>query len=177
MLASILHTILPIHCRQEILVGFRTHPGILTTTQSFKTIEIPRLVRGKPNAWDPAVCFDWGRTFLEFLKDIIRANAQVDSERSKPKPNVWRVRFVPKDRVTVELLDDTGVEDVEGGEDRVGFLPRWYWDEEIQRLGVDGTGARKESGRDIAGENPISSLNRTVPTSTPSVAVSEGWRI
>lgn len=27
------------------------------------------------------------------------------------------------------MLDESGVEDVMGGDDRVGFLPRWYWDE------------------------------------------------
>lgn len=42
---------------------------------------------------------------------------------------MWRVSFIPRVGVKISLLDKVGVEDVEAGEDRVGFLPRWYWDE------------------------------------------------
>lgn len=31
--------------------------------------------------------------------------------------------------MSVGILDDDGIEDVVGGEDRVGFLPAWYWNE------------------------------------------------
>ena len=108
--------------KQEILVGFRTPGGVVTTTQSFKTMQIPRLVRGKPGAWDPLVCLDWGNRFLCFLK------AQLEKEPHQSGRSVWRVKFVPKDGVHVSMLNDAGVEEVVGGEDRVGFLPRWYWD-------------------------------------------------
>ncbi|RDB26378.1 Decapping nuclease RAI1 [Hypsizygus marmoreus] len=109
----------------EILVGFRTPSGVVTTIQSFKTIQIPRLVRGKPGAWDPLVCLDWGNRFLSFLKDVVKREvAQHDAPTL-----VWRVKFAPKAGVTVDILDPGGVQDVEAGEDRVGFLPKWYWDE------------------------------------------------
>lgn len=120
----------------EIVVGFRTPQGQLTTLQSFKTIEIPRLVRGKPGAWDPSICLDWGHCFLSFLKSTIRhhkeASAQPDAAtggNAPPNVRVWRVRFTPKKGVSVSLLDEAGVREVEAGEDRVGFLPRWYWEE------------------------------------------------
>ncbi|KAF8071791.1 RAI1 like PD-XK nuclease-domain-containing protein [Lyophyllum atratum] len=106
----------------EILVGFRTPSGVVTTTQSFKTIQIPRLVRGKPGAWDPLICLDWGHNFLSFLKDVVSREASQDA-------SVWRVKFTPQEGVTVEILDPIGVEDVKAGEDRVGFLPTWYWDQ------------------------------------------------
>ncbi|EGN99498.1 hypothetical protein SERLA73DRAFT_90841 [Serpula lacrymans var. lacrymans S7.3] len=106
----------------EIIVGFRTPSGYITTTQTFKTLELPRLVRGKPGAWDPVACLDWGRRFLSFLKDTMASSAARD---------VWRVKFTPREGVSVALLDEAGVADVEGGEARVGFLPRWYWDKEI----------------------------------------------
>lgn len=49
--------------------------------------------------------------------------------KSKPKAKVWRVRFTPRTGVSVSILDEEGVKEVEAGqEDRVGFLPRWYWD-------------------------------------------------
>jgi len=106
----------------EILVGFRTPSGVLTTTQSFKTIQIPRLVRGKPGAWDPLTCLDWGHNFICFLKDVVSRGAYSDA-------SVWRVKFIPQRGITIEILGPIGVEDVRAGEDRVGFLPTWYWDE------------------------------------------------
>ncbi|KAJ6623977.1 RAI1 like PD-XK nuclease-domain-containing protein, partial [Mycena sp. CBHHK59/15] len=102
----------------EIFVGFRTPSGQVTTTQVFKTIEIPRLVRGKAHAWDPVLCLRWGHEFLNFLKKQVGGQSET---------SVWRVKFGPK--VGVEMLDASDVGDVVAGEDRVGFLPRWYWDE------------------------------------------------
>ena len=50
------------------------------------------------------------------------------------------------------MLDASGVEDVMGGDDRVGFLPRWYWDE--IELTPDGSGCvsahRGESSQRLA---------------------------
>lgn len=111
------------------------------TTQSFRTAEIPRSVRGRPGGWDPLICLDWGDKFLSFLQDTLAANARKD---------VWRVTFTPKVGISVALLDASGVEDVMGGDDRVGFLPRWYWNEigptadgdRSQRLASGTSGAR-----------------------------------
>ncbi|KAF8972217.1 RAI1-domain-containing protein [Flammula alnicola] len=110
----------------EIVVGFRTPAGVVSTVQSFKTIQLPRLVRGKPGAWDPLVCLDWGYQVLTFLKDMARGTAR--DPNGFPVP-VWRVKFVPGKGVNVEELDSAGIEEVANGEDRVGFLPKWYWDE------------------------------------------------
>ena len=118
----------------EILVGFRTPQGRLTTLQSFRTIEIPRTVRGKPGAWDPGVCLSWGERFLEFLKCNIG-----ESFRTGEEMRVWRVKFTPKEGVMLRVLDRDEVEDVVGGEERVGFLPRWF---------VDQTGASQEEEND-----------------------------
>ncbi|KAF7327914.1 RAI1 domain-containing protein [Mycena kentingensis (nom. inval.)] len=107
----------------EIVVGFRTPSGELMTTQTFRTVEIPRLVRGKPHAWDPTMCLRWGDTFLRMLQDRCRPAEDGSEDR------VWRVVFRPKDGVDVELLDESGVAEVVAGEDRVGFLPKWYWEE------------------------------------------------
>lgn len=104
----------------EVFVGFRKPSGYLTTTQAFQTVQIPRLVRGKPGAWDPNICLAWGDRFLSFLRNTIKGGSG---------GNVWRIKFAPKTGVFAVLLDDVDVRDVEGGEDRVGFLPRWYWEE------------------------------------------------
>ncbi|KAF8839526.1 RAI1-domain-containing protein [Paxillus ammoniavirescens] len=104
----------------EIVVGFRKPSGQLTTTQSFQTVQIPRHVRGKPGAWDPLICLDWGDRFLSFLFNTVQ---------TKTGKDVWRVTFTPKVGITATMLDGAGMEEVVGGEDRIGFLPRWYWDE------------------------------------------------
>jgi len=104
----------------EIVVGFRTPAGVVKTVQSFKTIQIPRLVRGKQGAWDPLLCLDWGDRFLTFLKTCICGGDTA---------SVWRVKFVPGSGVNVEELGSSGLEEVVNGEDRVGFLPSWYWEE------------------------------------------------
>lgn len=106
--------------RQEIVVGFRKPSGQLVTTQSFRTTEIPRAVRGKSGGWDPLICLDWGDKFLSFLYTTLPVDTGND---------VWRVTFTPKVGISAIVLDTLGVEDVVGGDDRVGFLPRWYWDE------------------------------------------------
>ncbi|KIP04285.1 hypothetical protein PHLGIDRAFT_109789 [Phlebiopsis gigantea 11061_1 CR5-6] len=119
----------------EIIVGFRTLQGQVSTIQPFKTIEIPRLVRGKPNAWDPTICLDWGDRFLAFLKRSI--TAQTESLESE---GVWRVVFSPGSGVTLSRLDAPGVEEVKAGEDRVGFLPSQYFQDITARsLSQDGT--------------------------------------
>ncbi|KAF8271140.1 RAI1 like PD-XK nuclease-domain-containing protein [Lactarius quietus] len=108
----------------EIIVGFRTPNGQLTTVQPFKTLDIPRMVRGKPNAWDAQICLDWAETFLTWVKKNV-------TSRIVAPESVWRVKFTPRVGVELTLLDDIARKEVEAGEDRVGFLPTWYW-EEIQ---------------------------------------------
>ncbi|KAI0637617.1 RAI1-domain-containing protein [Trametes polyzona] len=124
----------------EIVVGFRTPQGRLTTTQTFQTMQLPRLVRGKPGAWDPQVCFSWGQHFLSTLKSMLsepqaQSAPASDSETSSPLPQepparVWRIILAPGEGVKVSLLDEAGVHEVESGEeDRVGILPRWFYNQ------------------------------------------------
>ncbi len=94
----------------------------VTTVQSFDTTKIPRLVRGKAGSWDPSICLNWGEEILTFLKKILGGS---DAD----KASVWRVKFVPKEGVTIMKLTDNLVDEVVNGEERVGFLPKWYWDE------------------------------------------------
>ncbi|OAX41436.1 RAI1-domain-containing protein [Rhizopogon vinicolor AM-OR11-026] len=139
----------------EIFVGFRKPSGYLTTTQGFQTVQIPRLVRGKPGAWDPNVCLAWGDQFLSFIKNTISGGS---------KDNVWRIKFTPKIGVSAILLDDADVKDVEGGEDRVGLFPQWYWNE----LG----GA---VGNDPEVTAPTSS--KRVSSNVRTAVVPAGWQI
>ncbi|KAI0316916.1 RAI1 like PD-XK nuclease-domain-containing protein [Amylostereum chailletii] len=140
----------------EIVVGFRTPKGQLSTLQTFKTMQIPRMVRGKPDAWDPQVCLEWGDTFLTWLRQNTNAS-------SKSSSDVWRVKFTPQSGVTIALLDKAGRDDVENGEDRVGFLPRWYWEEVEERT----------SGATPSG--PPEPRNEA--TSAPVPTVPSGWQL
>lgn len=89
--------------------------------QSFKTIEMPRLVRGKPGAWDPLTCLEWAERLLTFLKEMTGG---------QPDDRVWRVKFIPKEGVRVEVLDRMAVTEVVGQDEemRMGFLPGFYWE-------------------------------------------------
>lgn len=130
-------------------MGFRTPNGSVATVQSFQTLALPRMVRGKLNAWDPTVCLAWGAQFLAFVRDKISKDSQstaasrsaqsADAEDHKapsdstraPSCQVWRATFTPRDGVRLRLLDEEEVADVERDEKdvpRVGLLPRWYWD-------------------------------------------------
>jgi hypothetical protein len=48
-----------------------------------------------------------------------------------PTAQVWRATFVPHEGVHLRLLDVDEVADVERDDkvERVGLLPRWYWEE------------------------------------------------
>ncbi|KAJ7170847.1 RAI1-domain-containing protein [Mycena crocata] len=113
----------------EILVGFRTPAGQVTTTQTFRTVEIPRLVRGKAHAWDPARCLRWGDAFLRWLQTQIAGFQNGEEQERPPQKTVWRATFRPREGVELRLLDAREVAEVVAGEERVGFLPQWYWDE------------------------------------------------
>jgi RAT1-interacting protein len=135
-------SLFPLFAKQEIFVGFRTPSGILTTTQSFKTIEIPRLIRGKRDAWDPTICLSWGAQFFTFLKSIVKttsdggagddhddAGKNDDDGVDDDNAQVWRVSFQPHVGISAIALQKSEVADIRAGEDRVGFLPRWYYEQ------------------------------------------------
>ncbi|GAA5933211.1 hypothetical protein JCM10213_001222 [Rhodosporidiobolus nylandii] len=138
-----------------VTVGFRTRQGQLSGLQSFNTLEIPRLVRGRPHAWDPLACLSSARELLSFIHRTITshpATAIADTAfLSPPSPSdspsspadaalpsypVFRVSFTPSSSaigpagVTIRELTSQEVEtEVLAGkkpEERVGFLlERW----------------------------------------------------
>ncbi|GAA5922870.1 hypothetical protein JCM3775_006164 [Rhodotorula graminis] len=132
-----------------VTVGFRTRQGQLTALQSFNTLELPRLVRGKPHAWTPAACLASARDLLAFLHSTVASHpstlaAEADLRSRSPGAAtsgewpVFRIRFAPQDGVSVRELTPREVSDevlaakrdvVDGGEGeggKVGFLlGRW----------------------------------------------------
>ncbi|KAF9019872.1 hypothetical protein BDZ89DRAFT_1072696 [Hymenopellis radicata] len=119
---------------QKIIVGYRTDRGVIRYVETLETRNIPLSVRNKSGAWDPRVYLDWWQQFIIFLRNIIQQTQDRQPE------TVWRVKFTPKVGTSIVKLDDQRVEEVVGGEDRVGFLPRWYWENEslsVNQNGVD----------------------------------------
>ena len=119
--------------RQDIVVGFRTHAGVLTGLQHYQTMQIPRMVRGRPGAWNAMVCIEWGYELLSFFQSRIAA----DVRNGAGQDAVWRATLVPGSGVELRRLDRAGIADVSAGEDRIGFLPRWYWDDVQSSAGHD----------------------------------------
>ncbi|KAF9041854.1 RAI1 like PD-XK nuclease-domain-containing protein [Rhodocollybia butyracea] len=134
----------------KIIVGFRSPNGHLTTTQTFQTMYIPRLLREKANtnlngpnanaanAWNPSLCLDWCHNFLTSLKQTISSTNGRELKSASATESegaaIWRVTFIPRQGAKIIKLDEldsdgSAVKEIVNGEDRVGFLPRWYWDE------------------------------------------------
>lgn len=104
-------------------MGFRTASGHIANTQSLKTLDIPKRVRGRGggrNAWDAGVAMNFGQRFLAFIRSVASGDNNGD------ETVVWRVRFIPRNGMKMWKLDAAGVAEVAHGEDRVGFLPGWF---------------------------------------------------
>jgi len=95
------------------------------------------------------------------LDDQEQEHAKEGKVMEDPDPTIWRVTFTPKQGVSARVLDADEVADVRGcggtagestGEepeeekvDRVGFLPRWFWDEvHSASTGAGASGGKKE---------------------------------
>ncbi|CAE7068512.1 unnamed protein product [Rhizoctonia solani] len=149
----------------EIVVGFRTHQGRISTLQTFETLALPRMVRGKPGAWDPKPCLVFAEKLLRFIRSTLTEDEQrgglsspgtgatLDSAApKKPEGNaetkaprieeanqrdaaVWRLEIRPgAQTVVLYKLEPSEIEQVENGEDRVGFLPTWFWESVVAKV-------------------------------------------
>ncbi|KAG9102439.1 decapping endonuclease targeting mRNA [Ceratobasidium sp. UAMH 11750] len=132
----------------EIVVGFRTQQGRLSTLQTFQTLALPRMVRGKPGAWDPNTCLIFAGKLLQFVRTTLEADSRESSEdtavaegksaeveeeherdHTRARPGVWRLGIRSNaQHVVLRRLSQEEVDIVRNGEDRVGFLPTWFYD-------------------------------------------------
>ncbi|CAG8590783.1 16336_t:CDS:2 [Racocetra persica] len=55
----------------KIIVGFRDNDGCIINVQEFKTMDIPKIVKGKNGMWNATVCLNFANKFLEWLKTVI----------------------------------------------------------------------------------------------------------
>ena len=125
------------------------------------------MVRGKQNAWDPQICLSWGEKFLMWLKNSVGESS--GSDNATPE-SVWRVKFTPRVGVELSLLSEEERREVEAGEDRIGFLPKWYYteiqDTSSQSAQRSASGAESEQSRSSVPSSE--SIKRSVPV---------GWQI
>jgi RAT1-interacting protein len=126
------------------------------------------MVRGKQDAWDPQICLSWGEKFLMWLKSSVGGSSS-GSHNATPE-SVWRVKFTPRAGVELALLSEEERREVEAGEDRIGFLPKWYYTEiqeaSSQSAQRSGSGAESEQSRSSAPSSE--SIKRSLPV---------GWQI
>src|SRR6266403_4797378 len=121
------------------------------------------MVRGKQNAWDPQICLSWGGRFLTWLKDGIEESG---SGNASPG-SVWRVKFTPRVGVELAMLSEEERREVEAGEDRVGFLPKWYYTE-IQDV------SSPSAQRSASGAEPEQS-HPSAPSASTKSTLPAGW--
>ena len=110
------------HLSKEIFVGFRSKDGILQSTRSLRTLDIPRMVRSKHSQpWDAGVCLNFAEAFFHHLRQTM--------ERSSLAPEtVWRLTFIPRRGISLEAVEDPEVlGEIRNDEDRVGFLPSEFF--------------------------------------------------
>ncbi|XP_075042658.1 decapping and exoribonuclease protein [Mixophyes fleayi] len=54
-----------------IVAGFRDPQGRIVALQKYRTSEIPHLVRGDNQSWDPATCMNFCNAFLTHIKKVV----------------------------------------------------------------------------------------------------------
>lgn len=81
-----------------MITGFRTPSDHLTTTQSFNTLQLSRMVRVGKGAWDAALCLRWGDEVLRWIRGLVQPS-EVDEngqEQGRAPVWMWHVAFIPR---------------------------------------------------------------------------------
>lgn len=138
----------------KIVVGFRDFHGLLTTHQEFETLRIPRMVRagqpvpgqfnagGQPvmrerSVWEAKDTLGFGDQILSFIRDVVSkhtaSSPPADDVKGKIEHAVFRVTFhAPFEHVEIRALSQSEVhdevQDKRQSGDRVGFLPRRFYE-------------------------------------------------
>ena len=81
----------------RIVVGLRDEQGIVRELKPLETLKIHRMVRGKENMCEPAVCLNFGKQVLEWLKGQMR---------QLPPHAKARLRYEPAASALLLLRDD-----------------------------------------------------------------------
>ncbi|KAJ9124109.1 hypothetical protein QFC22_000904 [Naganishia vaughanmartiniae] len=117
----------------KIEIGFRDAQGILISTETFMTSQIPRTIHKTPNApWDAVTCLQTFETLATEVFEQITTTDPIPSWKNEggdmsriPEPTVWRIKFQPKQGLLMTKLGPYTPEN-EDPQQRWGFLPRSY---------------------------------------------------
>lgn len=125
----------------KLVVGFRDHKGYIVTHQEFDTLTMPRLVRGKPHAWDPTACLNFAAQLISSIHSHIATtmpSTPIPVEEATQRYPVHRICFdLTAKKVSVSPLKDSDIlEQVKDGkaQGRVGFLLSEYYEMAIKGL-------------------------------------------
>ncbi|CAG8528181.1 9018_t:CDS:2 [Gigaspora margarita] len=55
----------------KVIVGFRDNEGCVKSIKEFKTMDIPKIVKGKNGMWNATVCLNFANKFFEWLRTVI----------------------------------------------------------------------------------------------------------
>jgi RAT1-interacting protein len=123
------------------------------------------MVRDKPHAWDAQICLAWAETFLAWIKNhVVVSEAAPES--------VWRVKFTPSVGVELTLLREDERREVEAGEERVGFLPDWYWKEIWDDKGDEHSSSTCSTKPELSRSSASAAASALKPRALPP-----GWQI
>lgn len=123
------------------------HRAHARRTHDFSTLEMPKLVRGKPYAWDPQAGLNLADAMLNFVRETILQDEEAkrggrddsDAAESNATPPVYRLSFSPTThtlsvtRLTPQQVSNEVVGKSEGDIERVGFLPQAFYEWAMQR--------------------------------------------
>lgn len=92
----------------QIIVGFRDDNGLVKSLKTYKTLEIPNLVKHETNMWSASICLNFMRKLLSWIQTSV----------TKDSPNVvymmdWQPPF---SHITIE----------EQQSDEFVFLRPWF---------------------------------------------------
>ncbi|CCU97772.1 unnamed protein product [Malassezia sympodialis ATCC 42132] len=85
---------------RSVVIGFRDAQGTLLSHQTYRTADLPRLVRGRPGQWNPNDNLAYGANILDFVRQQVRAEMerwchdfaqQVRVNESKWGPRFWGI--------------------------------------------------------------------------------------
>lgn len=117
---------------QSIVVGFRDHKGTLLSHEQYRTMDLPRMVRGKPGQWNAHHNLSFGAQILEWLRKEVGREMErwsfhvaqsLKQNEAVRGPYPWRVH-----RTTQSFLGHLPLPSVEDAEMdypvyRVSFQP------------------------------------------------------
>ncbi|KAJ3373181.1 decapping endonuclease targeting mRNA [Allomyces arbusculus] len=119
-----------------VMVGFRDNDGVLVDVQELSTSDLPRMVRGAADAWDPMACLRFAAGALDRVREAVWEEGVY-----------YVVRWAhPFDAIEVERVDGRVEERLAGQRD---VLPNWFT--AIRRNGAAGGDVNGGDGASGAG--------------------------